>query len=74
MKNSICDYCSKTYCSYEPHSEECQSSRIICEFCGFGNACKDDVLYKYNWWEGGIDFEKIRIQYCPVCGKELPDE
>ena len=26
---NICDRCELQYCSYEPHSEECQSARIF---------------------------------------------
>ena len=31
-------------------------------------------LYLAKFWEGDIDFIKIRhVKYCPVCGKKLLD-
>lgn len=42
--------------------------------------CKDrglergDTLYISADWDGGIGFDYIHnIQFCPVCGKELPE-
>lgn len=37
-----------------------------CEDLEFG-----DSLYQYSSWEGGINFDQIKIQYCPICGKKL---
>lgn len=68
----ICDRCQLEYCSYEPHSKECQSARVICGFCI--NHSKDDTLYEMSGWDGGIGFDYIKdIKYCPICGRELED-
>ena len=43
-----------------------------CE-CEWHGLEKGDVLYVYSSWDGGIEFDSIKnIQYCPVCGRELP--
>lgn len=68
----ICDKCQLDHCSYEPYSKECQSTRMICEFCI--NHSKDDALYEMSSWDNGIGFEYIRnIKYCPICGRELEE-
>lgn len=68
----ICNRCQLNSCSYEPHSEECQSARMFCDFCI--NHSKDDTLYEMSGWDGGIGFDYIRdIKYCPLCGRELDE-
>lgn len=45
-----------------------------CE-CEYHSLEKGNTLYVYESWDGGIDFNAIKnIKYCPVCGKELPEE
>lgn len=42
--------------------------------CKYHNLEQGDTLYKLSSWDGGMDFEYIYdIQYCPVCGKKLPN-
>ena len=42
-----------------------------CDFCN--NFTNKDDLYKYKVEDQTIVFQKITgIQYCPICGKELP--
>ena len=44
-----------------------------CSFCE--NHCKGDTLYESSDRDGGIGFDYIRdIKFCPLCGKELPNE
>ena len=44
-----------------------------CKFCA--DHFKGDTLYESSDWDGGIGFDYIRdIKYCPLCGKELPDD
>lgn len=69
---SICDYCLLEHCPYIESSIECQSARIICDFCL--NHRQGDVLYDYSSWEGGISFDYIEnIKYCPLCGRTLKE-
>ena len=49
-----------------------EERKCICEY-----ECleKGDTLYKYSSWDGGIEFIHIHpIKYCPICGRELPEE
>ena len=44
-----------------------------CRFCA--EHFKGDTLYECNGWDGGLSFDYIRnIKYCPLCGKELPND
>lgn len=44
----------------------------ICEYYSLE---RGDTLYVSADWDGGIGFDYIRdIRFCPVCGKELPEE
>lgn len=46
-----------------------------CEVCRYHELEKGDTLYRYTSWDGGLGFDYIHnIRYCPVCGKELPEE
>lgn len=70
--NTLCDYCSMSYCSYEPHSKECQTARDICEFCE--NHSKGCKIFEHSHSDGTIIFDLIEdIKYCPLCGRELDD-
>lgn len=42
-----------------------------CEKCSKYGWEDGDTLYEYNSWDGGIDFHRIRIHYCPICGNKL---
>ena len=43
-----------------------------CKFCLEHE--KGDTLYEKESWDGGIEFNYIRdIQYCPICGRKLPE-
>lgn len=45
-----------------------------CSCCGYYGLEKGQTLYISSSWDGGISFDYIDdIQYCPVCGKELPE-
>ena len=45
-----------------------------CSCCDYYDLEKGDRLYISSNWDGGIGFDYIEnIQYCPVCGKELPE-
>ena len=48
--------------------------KCICEFEGLykGKDCK--LLIRVETDFGGFLFRSIRPNYCPVCGKELPEE
>lgn len=71
--SKMCNKCLLEYCSYEPHSADCQSARVFCNFCT--NHCKDDTIYEMCEWDGGIEFDYIKdIKYCPLCGRELDDK
>ena len=49
-----------------------KENECICEYEGLEQG---DTLYIERSWDGGIEFNYIRnIKYCPVCGRELPDE
>ena len=42
--------------------------------CEYEDLEQGDTLYIEHSWDGGIEFDYIRnIKFCPVCGKELPD-
>ena len=42
--------------------------------CEYEDLEQGDTLYIERSWDGGIEFDYIRnIKFCPVCGKELPD-
>ena len=44
-----------------------------CEICKQYGLEQGDTLYRWSDWDGGIGFDEIRpIQFCPICGKELP--
>lgn len=43
-------------------------------FCEYNGLEQDDTLYISSDWDNGIGFERVRIKYCPVCGKLLPEE
>lgn len=46
-----------------------------CSCCDYYDLEKGDTLYASSSWDGGIGFDYIHnIKYCPVCGKELPEE
>lgn len=42
--------------------------------CNAYNLENGSILYACNIWECGMDFTRIKIKYCPVCGKKLPDD
>ena len=43
--------------------------------CKYHDLEKGDTLYICSSWDGGVQYEYIEdIQFCPVCGKELPPE
>ena len=47
-------------------------NKCVCEYEGLEQG---DTLYIERSWDGGIEFNYIRnIKYCPVCGRELPNE
>lgn len=48
-----------------------KEEKCICKDRGLE---KGDTLYISADWDGGIGFDYIyNIQFCPVCGKELPE-
>ena len=51
--------------------KEYWKNRCICESNDFEQG---DTLYYHTSWDGGVEYNYIRnIKYCPVCGKELPN-
>ena len=53
------------------NKSDCNNTK--CNFCR--DHCKGDTLYESSDWDGGIGFDYIRdIKFCPLCGKELPDD
>ena len=51
--------------------EMTDEKKCICEY---EDLEQGDTLYIEHSWDGGIEFDYIRnIKFCPVCGKELPD-
>lgn len=40
-----------------------------CSFCKEHE--QNDELYQANFYEDGMDFWKLQIKYCPVCGSIL---
>lgn len=46
--------------------------KCVCEYYELEQG---DTLYVSAHWDGGLAFDYIRdIKFCPVCGKELPEE
>lgn len=43
-----------------------------CEFCSY--LYKGDILYQETSWDGGIGFDYIYVNFCPICGKKLEKE
>ena len=49
-----------------------REEKCICEYHELEQG---DTLYVLRSWDGGLDFNYIwDIKYCPICGKELPDD
>lgn len=49
-----------------------KEEKCVCEYHSLE---RGDTLYVSADWDGGIGFDYIRdIRFCPVCGKELPEE
>lgn len=54
-----------------PGDGACKEEECVCKNRGLE---KGDTLYISADWDGGIGFDYIHnIQFCPVCGKELPE-
>lgn len=49
-----------------------KEEKCVCEYYSLE---RGDMLYVSADWDGGIGFDYIRdIRFCPICGKELPEE
>ena len=82
---TICDTCTKkAQCAWSSApggvtlcEEYIEMPPEICSCPGgrYHDLEQGDTLYRYNSWDGGIEFNHIRnIKYCPLCGKLLPGE
>lgn len=46
-----------------------------CPCCDYHGLESGDTLYIDASWDGGVGFDYIRdIRFCPICGKELPED
>lgn len=46
-----------------------------CPVCKYYGLEQGDTLYRWSDWDGGIGFDYIHnIRFCPVCGRELPED
>ena len=52
-----------------PKEQKKQLKKKECLFCKFHE--QNDVLYEISFTDIGIEFEKINLKYCPMCGKLL---
>lgn len=48
--------------------------QCICEFEGLYKRQNHKLFICYDTGNGGLMFRTIIPNYCPVCGKELPEE
>lgn len=66
----LCDICLKETCAYQEYSEECQETRILCDFCD--SHCEGDTIYELTDYVNSFTFTPISgIKYCPCCGRKL---
>lgn len=45
-----------------------------CSLCSKHGIEKGERLYQVSYPDTGIDFYEIRVNYCPLCGKELKED
>ena len=42
-----------------------------CEWCKY--KYKPETLYDYHDWDGGVSYDYVIVNYCPICGRKLTD-
>ena len=64
MSDKTCEYCSKRPKPIIESDDGTDGIRML---------VKDGVLITYGWYDGivGISAYPKRINYCPMCGREL---
>lgn len=40
-----------------------------CEWCKY--KYKPETLYDYHDWDGGVSYDNVIVNYCPICGRKL---
>ena len=42
---------------------------IGCKFCKYKDS--SDRLYEYSSWDGGVEYNYVKMNFCPECGRDL---
>lgn len=56
----------------QPCGKHCEEATNNCKFCT--DLYKSDTLYQSTSWDGGIGFDYIYLNFCPICGRKLEKE
>lgn len=64
----LCDFCLKETCPYNEDSEECEETRVLCDFCFNGHYAGENIFAADY---GKLPLKPYKLKYCPCCGREL---